>query len=30
LLAAAYGAGPDQAAGLVSAAHSIICPYLPG
>lgn len=30
LLAARYGASPDQAASLVSAAHSIICPYLPG
>jgi hypothetical protein len=29
-LAAGHGASPDQAAGLVSAAHRIICPYLPG
>jgi hypothetical protein len=29
-LAARYGASPDQAASLVSAAHRIICPYLPG
>jgi hypothetical protein len=30
LLAGRYGASPDQAASLVSSAHSIICPYLPG
>jgi hypothetical protein len=29
-LAAAQGASPDQAARLVSSAHDIICPYLPG
>jgi Protein of unknown function (DUF732) len=29
-IAARYGASPDQAANLVSAAHRIICPYLPG
>jgi hypothetical protein len=29
-IAATYGASPQQAAGLVSAAHDIICPYLPG
>jgi hypothetical protein len=27
---AAQGASPDQAARLVSAAHDIVCPYLPG
>jgi hypothetical protein len=30
LLATRYGASPDQAANLVSAAHGIICPYVPG
>ena len=29
-IGARYGASPDQAANLVKAAHSIICPYLPG
>jgi Protein of unknown function (DUF732) len=30
LIAARYGASPDQAANLVNAAHDLICPYLPG
>jgi hypothetical protein len=30
LIANQYGASPEQAAGLVRAAHDIICPYLPG
>jgi hypothetical protein len=29
-LAAAKGASPEQAANLVTAAHDIICPYVPG